>query len=187
MSSAESRLGVTWSSPPRSTIDGTLLLRRRRAWRRQTVLNVLPTYGDERAHALGGQDRRDARGPASPIVSSQGGRAYTERVHEIEEVLADGSLLGHAWRRGVQEARRPIAAQVRNQHAIASGDEPRRHAVERSHVVGEPVQQDDGKTAGGARGLVADLEHGCAHRKRGHRDRIIHGRDLVYPLAQEGT
>src|SRR5206468_13003371 len=55
--------------------EGALLLRRRRAWRRQSVLDVVATDGDERAHALGGQNRRDARGPASPIVSSQGARA----------------------------------------------------------------------------------------------------------------
>ena len=117
-----------------------LLRDRRRRRRRPHVLHVVAADGDQRAHALGGEERGDARGPAAPVVAREAGRREAERAHEVEQVLADRGLLRHPRLGGVEEARRPVAAQVRDEHAAAGGGERRRHVIERVRVVGKAME-----------------------------------------------
>ena len=95
---------------------------------------------DQRAHALGRQDRRDARGATAPVVAGQRGRREAERGHELEQVLTDRRLLGHAGLLRIEKSRRPVAAQVRDEHAAAGGGERRRHVIERVRVVGKAME-----------------------------------------------
>ena len=83
---------------------------------------------------------------------------------KVEEVLADGRLLRHPRRFGVEEARGPVAAKVRNENAVAGGGEGRDDAVPRPRVVGEAVEEDDGEAVGCATLLVGDLQRWACER-----------------------
>ena len=56
--------------------------------------------------------RRDARRAAAPVVAAHGEARQPQRVGEVDDVLADRGLLGHARRGRIEEAGRPVAAQV---------------------------------------------------------------------------
>src|SRR5207245_9201209 len=82
----------------------------------------------------------------------------------------EGGLLGYPRLRAVEKPRRPVAAQVRNQRPITGRGERSRHAVPRTRVVREPVEQDDGDTVGVTVRLVADLQRRRPHPENfGHR------------------
>ena len=86
-----------------------------------------------------------AGGASAPVVAGDGETVELERVGEIDQVLADGGLLGHARRGGVAEARRAVAAQIGNEHAESGLGQRRRDVVIRVDIVGKAVQQDDGE------------------------------------------
>jgi hypothetical protein len=127
---------------------GALLERRSGTGRRQRVLDVVAADGDERAHTLGTEDGGDARGAAAPVVAGEGDRGQREGVEEVDEVLGDRRLLGHAWGVHVEEARGPVAPQVRHEDAEARGGERPDRGVPCPHVVGKPCRS----TTAGPRG-----------------------------------
>ena len=70
-----------------------------------------------------------------------------ERVGEIDQILADGGLLRHARRGGIQEASGAVATKIGDQNAIAGFGERRRNIIKGVRVIGETVEQDDGRTS----------------------------------------
>ena len=66
-----------------------------------------------------------------------------QRVGEVDEVLSDRGLLGHARRLRLAKARAAVAAQVRDQHAKTGVRQRRRDIVVRVHIIRKSVQQDD--------------------------------------------
>src|SRR6185312_3511326 len=98
---------------------------------------------DERVDALRPQCRDDAGGSAAPIVAGERGALEAERIHEGEEIVPERRLLAGARRRAVEEARRPVAAQIRSEDAASRRRERRRDAVPGTRIVGKAVQQDD--------------------------------------------
>jgi hypothetical protein len=93
-------------------------------------------------NALGPQCRDDAGGPPAPIVPGKDGLIQPEGVGEIGEVVAEHRLLARARPLGIEKPRRPIAAQIRHQHAPFCGSEAWRDGVIGVHVVGKTVEQD---------------------------------------------
>ena len=85
--------------------------------------------------------------------------ADAERIHELQEVVAQGRLFARTGRGGVQEAGWPIAAQIGHEHAAAVGRQRRRHFVETADIVGKSVQQNDRGAPGGAVFFVGDVEN----------------------------
>jgi len=135
------------------------------------------------------QRRRDARGAVPPVVAGNREALQLERVGEVDQVLTDRCLLRHPRSRGIAEARRTVAAKVRNQHAVAAVDEQRHDAVERAHVIGEPVQEHDWKALRIAAFLEPDAQHRCvdgAHsRGIGGRARLLRTRRQHASAARE--
>jgi hypothetical protein len=80
-----------------------------------------------------------------------------ERVPALRDQLRHVRLLlRHARRSGVEEPRRPVAAQIRHQDAVSSFDQRRRHHVPRANVVRKSVKEDDRKPLRVAVGFVRD-------------------------------
>ena len=97
------------------------------------------------------------RAPA-PVVAGDGETLNLQRVCEIDDVLTDRRLFRHSRRRGVAEACGPVAAQIRDDGAIALRSERPDDLVVGAHIVREAVQQDDGEALRVARLFVGDLE-----------------------------
>jgi hypothetical protein len=134
------------------------------ARRRHGVLNRIAADEDRRAHAIGMERRRHARRPPSPIETGHGEARERERVGEVDHVLADRRLLRGAWRGGIQESRRAVAAQVDGERAIASSGERGRHPIVGMRIVGKAVEQDDRKAGRISALVVPDLQNVRAHR-----------------------
>jgi len=94
-----------------------------------------------------GRRWRRCRRPGRPSRSRPARRAAGERVDKVEEILADGRLLGHARRRRLEEAGRAVAPQVRRERAIPGAGERRSHIVPRACIVRKAVHEDDGKAS----------------------------------------
>ena len=107
---------------------------------------------------------RHLRGAAAPVVTGDGELLQLQCVGEVDQILADGGLLGHARRLRIPEARRPVAAQIRHEHTMSRLRERRRHLVVRVHVVRKAVEQNDWEAAWVAALDVADLEDRRLHR-----------------------
>ena len=110
------------------------------------------------AHAFRVQRGHDGRRAAAPVVSGQRDARQFEGIGEIQHILADGGLFSHAWGGRVAEARLSITAEVRNQHAIASLRQRRRHMVPGVRVVRKSVQEHHRKTARIALLFVRNVE-----------------------------
>src|SRR5215469_5714345 len=65
----------------------------------------------------------------------------------------------------VTSARTRSGARMAAMHAASRGRQRRRDVVERARVVRKPMEQDDGRAAGVAVGLVTDLERPRARRE----------------------
>ncbi len=137
---------------------GALLDGRQGPGRPDRVLHVVAADRHQGSHALGGQDADDARSPATPVVAGKRHARQAQRVHEIEEVLANRRLLRHPRRRRVEEARRAISAQIRNKDAMPGGHERRRDIIPRPDIVGKTMEQDDREPAEIAPCFVGDLQ-----------------------------
>ena len=142
------------------------LPRRHRPAARDRVLHGVPADRDLTDHALGLEDRRDAGRAVAPIETREREALDVERVGEVDDVLRKRRLLRHSRRGRIAKSRGPIAAEPRHEHAMSGSDERRDDAVERSHVVGEAMQQNDRGAGRVAVLLVADLEHVGLHRAR---------------------
>ena len=138
--------------------EAVLLLGVRWTLGRGDVLNVVAAGGDQAAHPRWPQRRDDAGGPAAPVVADEVALGQAERIHEVEQILAQGRLLARTRRLRIAKTRRAVAAQIRHQRAAAGGDQRRHHVVVGSRVVREPVQQDHGLAAGGTAGLVGNVQ-----------------------------
>src|SRR5262249_52868994 len=115
--------------------------------------------------------------PATPIIASQANALEVQRIHEVEEILGNGCLLGHAWRRRIKEAGGPIATQIRYQHPIPSSGEWWRHGIPGMNVIRKPVQQHDGEASRIPVGDVAYVERRGAHGQVWrHRDLLVRSR-----------
>src|SRR6202022_489155 len=83
------------------------------------------------------------------------------RIHQMDDVESDGRLLAVPERLVGKEARRSVAAQVRDEHVIALRRQQRRHIDIAMDVVGPAVQEDDRSTVGGSGFCVADVQESC--------------------------
>src|SRR6185295_7767138 len=119
--------------------------------------------GDEHAgaDAIRMERRGDLRRAAAPVVPGDGEAIEFQCVREVDDVLADGGLLGHPRRLWISEVRAAIAAEVRHEHAMAGARERRRHLVIRVHVIWKTVEKDDGEACGRTALDVADVERRC--------------------------
>ena len=119
---------------------------------------------------LGQKRGDDAGGAPAPIIAAENRALDSERVHEVKKVHAEGRLLARARRLGLEEPRRPVAAQIRNDHPRPGLRKDRRGLIIGMRVVGKAVAHDarpagrgsvfqigDGKNAG------VDRLDGCRH------------------------
>ena len=135
-----------------------LRLRRGGPRRGKDVLDGVATGEDDAAHSIGEERCRDGRRAAAPVVPRDREPLDAQRVGEVDHVLADRGLLGHAGRGRIAESRRAVPAKVRHQHAMSRRRERRRHVIPGPHIVRKPVQQDDGKARRAAGFLEADIQ-----------------------------
>ena len=125
------------------------------------------------------QSGDDARGAIAPVEAGHREPLCPKCVGEIDDVLRERRLLGHARRRRIAEMRRTVAAKVRDEHTVTGRGERRNAAVEGAHVIGEAVEQNDRAAVGRAVLLVADVQrrrlHGAHARAGGGlRQRACH-------------
>ena len=136
-----------------------LVLGRRRCHRAGHVVHVVAATGDQTGHAPRPQGRDDAGRTAAPVVAGKHGLRDLQHVQQRQQVHRQRRLLARAWRRRRQEARGAVAAQPGHDHAAAGGHQRRHHRVERTHVVGEAVQQHDRRAVQRAMLLEGHAQH----------------------------
>src|SRR5688572_1460631 len=90
--------------------ERALTLWRSRRWSAEDVLNGVAADEHGGAHAFRVERCGNASRAAAPVVAGDGKSPDLQRIREINNVLADRSLLRQAGRGCVAEARRPIAA-----------------------------------------------------------------------------
>lgn len=93
--------------------------------------------------ALGMKGCGDARRTATPIESTNGEPIQVQSIGEVDHILSNGGLFGHARGRWIEKARTAVAANPGNDHAIASLSERRCDKFIGVSIVWESVQQDD--------------------------------------------
>ena len=135
-----------------------LAIRRCRLDRARDVLDVVAAGSDEAAHPLRPQRRDDASASPAPVEADEQRGRQPQRIHEVEEVLAERALLAGARRLRRQELRRPVATQVRHDGAAAGRDERRHHAVIGAGIVGKAVHHEHRQAALGPAVFVGDVE-----------------------------
>src|SRR5215467_6531756 len=141
-------------------------------WRRWTrsredVLNRIARDEDAGAHAVRMKRRGDLGGAAAPVVTTDRKLRELQRIGEVDHILSDGGLFGHARRLRIAEVRRAVAAQIGHEHPVSRLRQRRRHFVVRVHIVRKSVEEDDGKAAWIAALDVADVEDGCLYQSFG--------------------
>src|SRR6185295_17546305 len=109
--------------------EPVFLRRRRRNLRGRDVLNRVAVGDDETAHALGPQSGDDTGGAPAPVKTDEHRPRQIERIHKIQEILAERTLLARTWSGRRQEPRRAVAAQIRDDRAMAGGHEFWNHFV----------------------------------------------------------
>ena len=110
---------------------------------------------------LGQKSRDDASGAPAPIIPAENRALDLERVHEVKKVNSEGRLLARARRLDLEEPRRPVAAQIGDDHPRPSLRKDWRGLIIGMNVVGETVAENarpagrgsifqvgDGKNAG---------------------------------------
>ncbi len=125
--------------------EGSFSFRRSRLRRRQGVLNRVPADNRRTAHPLRMQCCGNARGPATPIIASNGKPPDPERVHKIDQVLAERGLLASAPCRCITEEGETMAAEVGHDDTVPVVCERRYDVVPCSHIIRKAVQQDHRK------------------------------------------
>src|SRR5216683_605094 len=145
-----------------------LLLGRCRLARGRDVLDVVTRAAHQATHPFGPQGRCDTGGAAAPVVAGQGRSIDAERIHELQQVVAQRRLLARTRRRGRQESRRTVAAQIGHQHPATLGCQGRGDLVEGPGVIGEAMQQDHRRAVFRAMLLVGHLQHVGAGAFRFH-------------------
>jgi hypothetical protein len=99
----------------------------------------------------------DAGGASAPIETGGSDAGELEGIGEIDQVLADGGLFGHAGSARAQ-ACGTITAQVRHKHAETGFHERWDHLIVSPHIIREAVEQDDRKALRIAAFFVSDGE-----------------------------
>ena len=122
------------------------------------VLHVVAAAGHQAGDAFGPKGSDDAAGPAAPVVARQGGALDAQGVEHVTQVGAEGCLLAGAWRLGAEEARGAVAAQVRDDDAVAGLGKRAYAGVVGSHVVGEAVHEEHGRSVVRAVRFVGDCQ-----------------------------
>lgn len=143
------------------------------------VLDVVAVDGDEAEDAFGVECCGDAGGASAPVVSGEDGGRDAEGVHVVGEVLGEGCLLAGAGCGGVAEGGGAEAAEVWGVDAGAVCGDGWCGVVVGAGVVGEAVEEDDGRSCGVAGVFVSDVEGGGG----GVVDGAVHGFDLVMVVA----
>src|SRR5439155_17666207 len=85
--------------------------------RSSDVLDIVASDRDQRGDAFRPQRRNDAGRAATPIIAGECGALETERVEKFQEIAAECGLLPGTRGLRVEKPGRPIAAQIRDQHA----------------------------------------------------------------------
>jgi hypothetical protein len=109
-------------------------------------LNRVAPDENGRSDPFGVKGRGDARRAPAPIVPGDREPLDAERVGEIDHILADRRLLGHAWSGRISKTRRAVSTKVRNEDAMACFRQRWGDIVPRAHVIRETVKQDDWKS-----------------------------------------
>src|SRR6202011_1376868 len=134
-----------------------------RRWQRLLVrflaTDQVATHGYERPAALG-PERGDDVGTSRPPIEARNDRTVDfEGIHQRNGVEHEGGWLAVSKRLARQKARRAIAAQVGDDHPVASRSQTRGDVDETVDVVRPPVQQDRGRAAAGTGLGVSDIEN----------------------------
>src|SRR5262249_45017731 len=119
----------------------------------------IAAYRDERLTTLWPQDSGDVGGTGSPVETSENRLLDLERVHQRDEVNAQSGRLTVAQRRGGEEARASVSAEIRDDDAIAFRGEERRDVGVALDVVGPAVKEHHSAARGWAGIDVADVQH----------------------------
>ena len=114
--------------------------------------------GNDRLAAFRPEHRHDVRRARAPVKAGDGGFLNLERIHERDDVEADGRLLGVAHGCAGKKGRRAIAAQIGHDHPVALRRQQRGDIDEAVDVVGPAMQQDDRRTVGRPGLGVADVQ-----------------------------
>jgi len=136
----------------------------------------IPADRDEAGAALRPQRGDDIRRPRSPVGPREDCPVDPQDVHQGDRVDRQGRLLAVAEGLLGEEARRAVAAQVRDYHPVARCRQQRRDLGVGVDVVRPPVQQDDRRTVGRADVHVADVEDAGRDLLDGRRQCRVHVR-----------
>src|SRR5438093_12164350 len=94
--------------------DCAFCLRRGQGSWREDVLNGIPANKDGGTHAVRLEYCRYGGSAAAPVESGDGKASQAKRIGEIDDILTDCRLFGHAGMGRIQEAGRSISTQIRN-------------------------------------------------------------------------
>ena len=101
----------------------------------------------------------DVGGARAPVAAAEDRLLDLERIHQRDDVDGERRLLAVARRRSRKEARRAIAAQIRDDHPVAGRGQQRRDVDIAVDVVGPAVQQDDRRAVGRTVLGIADIQN----------------------------
>jgi hypothetical protein len=119
----------------------------------------IAAHGNHGLGALRPEDRQSVGGPSAPIETADDGLVDVQDVHQGDGVGGKCRRLSIANRGIGQETRRPVAAQERDDDAIALVREQRRDIDEAVNVVGPAMQEQHRGTVAGTRLGVSDVQH----------------------------
>src|SRR5213593_3463534 len=123
--------------------DCTFCCRRGRRRYCEDVLKGVAANKNGGPNAVWLKHGRNCGSAASPVEAGDSEASQAERIGEIDHILTDRRLLGHARMGGIQEASGSISSQIGNQCSVSGLRERRCDVVERVSVVGETVKKDD--------------------------------------------
>ena len=133
-------------------------LRRQRLPARCLAADQVAAHRHEAVAALRPERGDDVGRPRAPVEAGDDGRLDPERVHQGDRVDRERRLLAVAERLVGEEARRAVAAQVRDDHPVAGRRQQRDDVGVAVDVVRPAVQEDGRGTVGRAVLHVADVE-----------------------------
>ena len=102
--------------------------------------------------------RHDVGGACAPVEAGNYRLLDSERIHQSDDIDGYGGWLAVAHRFIGKKPRRAVAAQIRDDHAIAGLRQQGRYIDETVNVVGPAVQQDRYRTVRGADFGISDIQ-----------------------------
>ena len=115
-------------------------------------------HRDQGLDSLRPQGRDDVTRPRSPVIAGQDRLLDPEGIHQSQDVQGERHLIDVPGRRGGQEGRCAMAAEIRDDHPVALRRQQRRDVGIAVNVVGEAMHENDRAAVGGPRLDVSDIE-----------------------------